>query len=428
MDTERAPVPALRPALAAACPALSEGAAADAVFGVVPSFVASPGSTAEAAALLRAAASFGLTVVPRGAGTGMSWGAPPSSCDLVVDLRSMGQVLEHAAGDLVARVQAGLTMGRLASAFAAAGQELALDVPADATVGGVVATGTAGPRRFRYGAPRDLLIGLTVVRADGVVAHSGGKVVKNVAGYDLGKLFSGSHGTLGLITEATFRLHPVPGAVAWVTAEFGPAERAGACSAVAWAAASALVPSAVELDWPGGAQRVLRVGVLLEGTEFGVTERAKQMAELLASAGGGSVGVSDAAPPRWGVLPSQSTVVRVSFWVRDLEPVLGALAAAGADAGVRPTVSGPAGAGALYACLDPGAPDDAAARFVTVLRGQVAGCIGSRGSVVVLAAAPPVFAAVSAFGAVPGAALMQAVKDQFDPGHRMFPGRGLGGS
>ena len=77
-------------------------------------------------------------------------------------------------------------------------------------MGGVVATGTAGPRRLRYGTPRDLLIGLTVVRADGVIAHSGGKVVKNVAGYDIGKLFCGSHGTLGLITEATFRLHPRP--------------------------------------------------------------------------------------------------------------------------------------------------------------------------------------------------------------------------
>src|SRR6266567_5175588 len=306
MNTERAPVPALRQALAAVCPALSEGTAADAVFGVVPSFVASPGSTAEAAALLRAAASFGLTVVPRGAGTGLSWGASPSSCDLVVDLRSMDQVLEHAAGDLVARVQAGLTMGRLASALATAGQELALDVPADATVGGVVAAGAAGPLRMRYGTPRDLLIGITVVRADGVVAHAGGKVVKNVAGYDLGKLFAGSQGTLGLITEATFRLHPLPAAVAWVTAEFGPAERAGAVAAVAAAAGSPLVPSAVELDWPGGSQRPLRVGVLLEGTGPGVAERAKQMSELLAVPGG-TVSVAETAPARWGTLPASTS-------------------------------------------------------------------------------------------------------------------------
>ncbi len=252
----------------------------------MPSFVASPTSTAEASALLRAAAAAGLAVVPRGAGTGLSWGWPPSRCDLVVNLSSMDQVLEHAAGDLVARVQAGATIGQLAVALASAGQQLALDVPAEATVGGVVATGMAGPRRFRYGAPRDLLIGLTMVRADGVIAHSGGKVVKNVAGYDIGKLFSGSQGTLGLITEATFRLHPLPAAMAWVTAEFGPAERAEAVAAVAAAARSPLVPSAVELDWPAGSPqspRALRVGVLLEGTSPGVAERAEQMSELLES-------------------------------------------------------------------------------------------------------------------------------------------------
>src|SRR5690348_5623484 len=337
MDTERTSVPAVRPALAAACPALADGTAADAVAGVVPSFVASPSSTDEAAALLRAAAGAGLAVVPRGAGTGFAWGAPPSRCDLVVDLRSMDQILEHAAGDLVVRVQAGVTIGQLAVALGAAGQQLALDVPAEATLGGVVATGTAGPRRFRYGAPRDLLIGITVVRADGVIAHSGGKVVKNVAGYDLGKLFAGSQGTLGVITEATFRLHPLPAAVAWVTAEFGPAERAGAVAAVAAAAGSPLVPSAVELDWPGGSQRPLRVGVLLEGTGPGVAERAKKMSEILA-APGAAVSVSETAPARWAALPSSvasrggswgstppaSTLVRVSFWVSSLGPVLDA--------------------------------------------------------------------------------------------------------
>jgi glycolate oxidase FAD binding subunit len=428
MDTERSLLPAVRPALAAACPSLTDGTAADAVSGVIPSFAAAPSSTAEVSALLREAAAAGLAVVPRGAGTGLAWGAPPSRCDLVVDLRSMDQVVEHEAGDLVARVQAGATIGQLAVAFGSAGQQLALDVPAEATVGGVVATGTAGPRRFRYGAPRDLLIGITVVRADGVVAHAGGKVVKNVAGYDLGKLFAGSQGTLGVITEAAFRLHPLPAAVAWVTAEFGPAERAGAVTAVAAAAGSQLVPSAVELDWPGGSQRPLRVGVLLEGTGPGVAERATQMSELLA-APGGAVTVAETAPARWGVLPDSVTVVRVSFWVSALGPVLDALAAAGAAAGTRPAVSGPAGAGALYACLDPGTSDADAARFVTLLRERVAGALdsgGPRGGLTVLTAPPAVLAA-SPDGTVPGLALMRAVKDQFDPDHRMFPGRFRGG-
>jgi glycolate oxidase FAD binding subunit len=441
VDTERVDVPALAPALAAACPSLTAGTPGDAVGGVVPSYVAWPASTEEAAGLLRAAAAAGLAVVPRGSGTGLGsgtgfgWGSPPSRCDLVVDLRSMDQVIEHAAGDLVVRVQAGATIGELAAALGSAGQELALDVPADATVGGVVATGTAGPRRLRYGTPRDLLIGLTVVRADGVIAHGGGKVVKNVAGYDIGKLFCGSHGTLGLITEVTFRLHPRPAAVAWVTAEFfgtastGSAGTGSASMAVASAAGSALVPSAVELDWPGGtpqSPRPLRVGVLLEGTPSGVAERAGRMSELLASAGGGPVSVSGTAPPRWGVLPSGATIVRVSFWVSALGSVLGALVAAGESAGVRPAVTGPAGAGAVHACLDPDTPDAAVASFVTSLRERIAGLsgpAGPRGSVAVLAGPPTALAAAGTYRDVPGAALMRAVRDQFDPDHRMFPGR-----
>ncbi len=434
MDTERAAVSAAAQALSAACQNVLDGMPADAVGGIVPAFVASPVSTQEAAAVLRAAAAHGLAVVPRGAGTGLAWGAAPSRCDLVVDLREMDQVLEHASGDLVARVQAGATIGHLASVLAQAGQELVIDAPAQATVGGVIATGTAGPRRLRYGAPRDLLIGITAVRADGVVAHSGGKVVKNVAGYDLGKLLTGSQGTLGLITEATFRLHPVPVAVAYVTAEFAAPERAGAVTAVSSAAGSALVPSAVELDWPGGpaeTPRSLRVGVLLEGTESGVAERAKQMSDLLASASGSpAVAVSDSPPARWGQVPATGAVVRVSFWVSALGDVLEAVMAAGADAGTRAAITGSAGAGVLYACLDPAAPspsgaDEAAGWFVTVLRERLAplNARGPRTSAVVLTGPPEVLAGAAAYGPVPGAALMHAVRDQFDPDHRMFPGR-----
>jgi glycolate oxidase FAD binding subunit len=437
MDTERSVVPAaLHSVLAAACPAVREAdPASDTVAGVAPSFVASPASTEEAAALLRAAAEYGLTVVPRGAGTGLAWGQPPASADLVVDLRRMDQVIEHAAGDLVARVQAGATMGYLASVLASAGQQLAVDAPAEATVGGVVATGTAGPRRFRYGTPRDLLIGITVVRADGVVAHSGGRVVKNVAGYDLGKLFSGSQGTLGLITETTFRLHPLPAAQAWVTGDFAPnspSDLAGAAAAVASAAGSALVPSAVELLW-AGPPAVLRTGVLLEGTPSGVSERARQMAELLAATGATpTVAISD-TPFRWSEQMPDSgapgTVVRVTFWVRHLADVLDALAAAGASAAVRPAVSGPAGAGVLYARLDSAAADDTAARFVRVLRDRLEGVFAAddsglvRGGVAVLAAPTAVLAKAGPDRPVPGLDLMRAVKDQFDPGHRMFPGR-----
>jgi glycolate oxidase FAD binding subunit len=173
--------------------------------GPAPAFVARPGSTEEAAAVMRVAAEHELAVVVRGGGSRLSWGIPAARCDLVIDTSRMSGVVEHASGDLVAKVRAGARMGDVQAVLAQAGQEIALDVPGDASVGGVIGSGLAGPRRLRYGTPRDLLIGMTIVRADGTIAKSGGKVVKNVAGYDLGKLFAGSAGTLGLITEAIFR-------------------------------------------------------------------------------------------------------------------------------------------------------------------------------------------------------------------------------
>lgn len=412
-------------ALSAACPDLREGEPADAIDGMVPSFVASPAGTAEAAALLRAAAEHDLAVVPRGAGSRLGWGIPPSRCDLLVDMLRMGSMVEHAAGDLVARVQAGARMGAIAETLAGAGQEIALDVPVSATVGGVVASGLTGPRRLRYGAPRDLLIGITVVRADGTVAHSGGKVVKNVAGYDLGKLLAGSWGTLGLITEATFRLHPLPAARAFVIASFAASSAAGpeaAAGAVAAAASSPLVASAVEVSRlePG---EPFRVGVLLEGSADGVAARAERMAGLLGGSAP-SASVSPQPPDWWprSPEPGDGTLIQVSFWVSALGPVLDAVEEASRAADVRPAVSGPAGAGAVHLSLGPDTAPEAAARLVGALRDGHA-----RGSVVVLAAPAPVRAELRGYGGmngkVPSLRLMRAVKDQFDPDRRMSPGR-----
>jgi glycolate oxidase FAD binding subunit len=375
-----------------------------------------------AADVMRVAAEHELAVVVRGGGSRLSWGIPAARCDLVIDVSRMSGVVEHASGDLVARVRAGTRMGDVQAVLAQAGQEIALDVPGDASVGGVIGSGLAGPRRLRYGTPRDLLIGLTIVRADGTIAKSGGKVVKNVAGYDLGKLFAGSAGTLGLITEAIFRLHPLPEARAYVTAEYVAVSVA--CDAVAAAANSPLVSSAVELSRaaPGGP---VQVGVLLEGSADGVAARAVRMAGLL-----GHGEVADSAPAWWPGAPRAAageTLIRVSFWVAALARVLDAIEAAAARSGVSPALEGSAGAGVLYVRVG-GAPDHQGshdvAEFVAALREAVA---GERGAVTVLAAPAPVRAELAArggmSGTVPGLALMRAVKDQFDPGHRMSPGR-----
>ena len=388
--------------------------------GIVPGFVVLPGSTEEAAAVLRAAAGHELAVVVRGAGGRLGWGTPPARCDLLVDTSRMNAVVEHSAGDLVARVQAGARMGDVAAVLAEAGQEIALDVPAGATVGGVVASGLAGPRRLRYGTPRDLLIGITIVRADGTVAKSGGKVVKNVAGYDLGKLLAGSAGTLALITEVIFRLHPLPAARAYVTAEYVAV--GVACDAVAAAANSPLTASAVELSRTGPDGR-LRVGVLLEGSPEGVAARADRMASLL-----GPAEIAAAPPPWWPGTPAAdagTSLVQVSFWVSALPKVLDAIAAAVRESGVSATVAGSAGAGVLSIGVSAETPAGMrTAQFVDALRLALA---RERGAVAVLAAPAAVREVLAAdggmAGTVPGLALMRAVKDQFDPAHRMAPGR-----
>lgn len=408
--------------LLAVCGQVRDGAAGDAELaagGPRPALVASPASTEEAAAVLRVAAGHDLAVLVRGGGSRLGWGVPPSGCDLIIDMAGMSAVVEHAAGDLVARVQAGARMGDVATVLARAGQEIALDVPAEATVGGVIGSGLAGPRRLRYGTPRDLLIGITFVRADGTVAKSGGKVVKNVAGYDLGKLFAGSAGTLGLISEAIFRLHPLPAARAYVTAEYVAVSVA--CDAVATAANSPLVASAVELSRaePGGP---VRVGVLIEGSAEGVAARSARMADLLGT------GSAAAQPPDWWpgapAAAAGDTLVQVSFWVSALGRVLDALDAAATVADVVPVTAGSAGAGVLYVRIGPEAGATAAAAFVGALRASLA---ADRGGVTVLTTPASVRAALAGRGgmypALPALALMRSVKDQFDPGHRLAPGR-----
>ncbi|WP_345399009.1 FAD-binding oxidoreductase [Nonomuraea salmonea] len=274
----------------------------DAVAGVRPRWVVLPESVEEIAATLRACAERDLAVVPAGGGTKLHWAPPPERCDVLLDLCCMNEVLEHAAGDLVVRAQAGVTMGALAGVLASEGQELALDVPfaEDATVGGTLATGgPAGPRAFRYGTARDLLIGITVVLSDGTIARSGGKVVKNVAGYDLGKLFTGSYGTLGVIAEATFRLHPLPPGRRWVVARLDdPAKAAGL-------AASQAEPSAVEIDRPAP-DAPITLAALVEGTA--AAGRAAALRDVI-----GAGEVTEEPPPWWGRILADEVVIELRF-------------------------------------------------------------------------------------------------------------------
>src|SRR5262249_9481968 len=184
----------------------------DSVAGIQPQMVLEPGNETELAAALRCAEAAGLCVVPRGGGTKTGWGNRPVRADLILSTARLNRVIEHAWADLTVSVEAGCTIQNLQNTLAQHGQRIAVDPlwPERATVAGMLSTNDSGTLRIRFGALRDLVIGVTIALPDGTLASSGGKVVKNVAGYDLPKLVTGALGTLGVITRAIFRLHPLP--------------------------------------------------------------------------------------------------------------------------------------------------------------------------------------------------------------------------
>lgn len=381
----------------------------DAVDGVAVGRVARPTSTAEVAEVMREAAAAGHSVVPRGAGTKLGWGPPPTSADVLLDLSGLDRVLDHQAGDLIVAVEAGVPLAALRTTLATQGQRLVVDeTRPGATVGGSLATHASGPERVLVGTVRDLLIGLTIVRHDGLVAKAGGRVVKNVAGYDLGKLMVGSFGTLGVITEAIFRLHPVPDAQAWVSAPVADAAQAHRLAHVV--VHGHAVAAAVEVDLDPSGRGTLTA--LLNGRADGVAQRAAAVAAEL-----GGADVVDAAPEGWGAYPwgSGEVGLKLTCVLSGLRDVLAAAAGVGA------CVRGSAGAGVLYAALP--AEGDVAGALASLR----AACTAHGGSAVVVEAPPALEVALDLWGPIPGLDLMRRVKDQFDPDHRLAPGRFVGG-
>lgn len=242
--------------------------------------VVEPRSAEEVSKVLGYANEHGWKVVIVGSGSKLDRGPEPTSYDIALSISGMTGVIEHAAGDMTATVRAGTLLSDLQTELAIAGQFLPIDPPFPGTVGGLIATADSGPRRLRYGGVRDLLLGVTFVLANGTVAKGGGKVVKNVAGYDLPKLLTGSFGTLGVITEATFRLYPVPPASATVVSRNLSTQQASSLTAVILT--SGLVPTSVDYYSHDGDRGTL--AVRFESSPRSVAGQSERAVTMLGSA------------------------------------------------------------------------------------------------------------------------------------------------
>lgn len=440
------PIP---PGLASACADVAVASDADAIGGRQARYVAAPASTEEASALLRVAAALGLTVVPRGAGRLQHWGNPPDSCDLIVDTRRLNRIVEIASADFAVTAQAGVGFRDLEEAVEhTARQTLALLPPRQAwvgTVGGLIATNGAGPRRYRFGTPRDRLIGITVVRADGTILRSADSA--NVAGQDLITLFAGSYGSLGLITEATFRLEPLPqvSSGTWLPCT----EPEHAARLVETVADPSLAAVGIELLLR--ADGSLGLIVMTQGDKEDVQPRVERLHAL---AGRSAPPPMDEArarrlddPDHGGLPPAVAremlarrdriraeiedpppdtgTLVRVSFPPARLAEALTAIQASAADNKVVITIKGSAGAGVLDVKAPAESPPAAVARFVAALRAELDGLgQAERAARAVVVFAPDeVRELTEAHGPIPSLALIQAAKGELDPEHRMAPGR-----
>ena len=363
----------------------------------------------ELTAELRSAAAAGRAVRVRGAGTKLSW-AGIAALEPEVELSTAGldRLLEHNAGDLTAVVEAGVPLATAQGTFAKAGQMLALDPPDDgATVGGIVASADSGPLRSRYGGVRDLVVGMHVALSDGTRAKSGGKVIKNVAGYDLAKLFAGSFGTLGAILEVSVRLHPVPEAT--VTA-VGRSADAGAIARGAAALTHASIEHlGLDVRWEDGSGTLLaRFGGVAPGPQAEAAARMLREAGLDRDLAEDDGGLWDAQRAGQRARPGEpDTVVRVSALQTDL-PALLAVA-------VRHSLPlvGRAPLGLCWLRID---EPSAVPGVVADLR-QVAGTV-------VLDAPAELRGQVDPWGERDAAvlALMRRVKDGFDPSGACAPG------
>lgn len=405
--------------------------ATDTIAGVQPSLVVEPTTEDEAATILAFANAERLKVVIRGGGTQLGLGTPPTGADILLSTRGLARVVEHEPGDMTATAEAGLTLAAFQEALGRAGQWLALDpaLPPDATIGGIVATAASGAHRLRYGGVRDQIIGVRIVRADGTIAKGGGKVVKNVAGFDLPKLFTGSLGTLGAIVTATFRVYPREASASTVLLRGADASALG--DLPLRLIATTLVPSAIDLTGTLGAEEQT-LAVRFEGSATACAEQAGEVLKLgdaIGATGQILSGAEDAAHWHTAMIAPQASaegdttlLLKATMLPGEVRGWLTALQAGARGTGVTGSWRAHAGHGIVAVRLV------GEATVLTALVEELRVTATARkGSVVVADAPAALLATLDPWGPSPALTLMRRVKAQFDPHGTLNPGRFIGG-
>lgn len=382
------------------------------------SIVVEPGSIQEIAETLRFANANGLNVTPAGGGTKSAWGNPVAT-DILLSTRRLNRLLEHAWQDMTCTVEAGCTWSDMQLALKKHRQMVALDVlwPDLASVGGIVATNDSGALRLRYGGLRDLVIGMTIVLADGTIARSGGKVVKNVAGYDLHKLMIGGFGTLGVIVEINFRLHPIEAQRRTWTIKAG--EPIVFREPLAALLDSQIVPSSVQIR---SAERGCALDICVAGLPETIGDSLNQLRQIFKE-----LEIVESDDNIW--LERQrlfdkggDLILKASVVPGEICSVISDVRRYGAEASAEVAMVARA-PGLMTIALS--SPPESALPFVDQLRDQVS---RSGGSVVALQVPEVLRGRVDVWGPLPNSTrLMREIKKRFDPQRILNPGRFVGG-
>ena len=391
------------------------------VDGLTARAVETPGDYQAVAQLLKKSTDEHCAVVPYGGGTMLDLGAPLARADRVVSLEQLDQVLDHQPANLTVRAQAGLTLAGLNQALAQHGQYLPLDppFPERATLGGILATNASGPLRVRFGSPRDLVIGVRVALADGQIVRGGGDVVKNVAGYDLPKLFVGSLGTLGIIVEATFKIVPLPARTATFVAGWN--ELNHACDLALRILRSTQLPIGVEILSPAASMELglgafYTTAIRYAGLASAVAQQLREAAQWASDSSAAAKATDETDAGRWARLRdfifNRPIVVKASVLPTQLHELAAEAERLGATA-LRAHALG-----VLYAAFE----DDArAATAIKTLREFVA---ARRGHLIVQRGSRALREQVSVWGPVRSDwKVMEKIKHEFDPSGILNPGR-----